>query len=404
MKILFVNERPFNPVLGGIERVTDILTKTLIAKGNYSIYYLCGKVKEGEEYFFDYKFPAELYVLPECGLFKNKVNLDYYDNLLEKLGIEIVVNQRGLNGGFNRMLTIGTVSKISVLHSKPNSLIDHVIARILLFSKERKEQIKKTLKTILYPFFYIRAQIKTRIYLRKVYKELISLSDAVVLLSENDINEFLSNGIYHNDKIICGIPNPNTFSEYESCSLDDKEKKILYIGRFDQFEKNVLCLVRIWERIHRKHLDWKLVLVGDGPDKNRIIDYIEKKHIKNIELEGTQTDVASYYKKASFVCLTSFYEGWGMTLTEGMSFACIPFTFNNYGASYDIIDDGINGCLIPAFDEIIYAKRLEELMNDEIKRKKMAASAVEKVKMFSIEKIIPKWEMLFAKLLNDKSL
>ena len=39
-----------------------------------------------------------------------------------------------------------------------------------------------------------------------------------------------------------------------------------------------------------------------------------------------------------------------MTLTEGMSFGCIPFTFDNYGAASEIIDDGVNGCFIPSFD------------------------------------------------------
>ena len=104
---------------------------------------------------------------------------------------------------------------------------------------------------------------------------------------------------------------------------------------------------------------------------------------------------------ASFVCLTSFYEGWGMSLTEGMSYGCIPFTFNNYGAASDIIDDDINGCLIKTFDEKDYANRLSELMSDENKRQEMSRAAIEKVKSFSVEKIVDKWESLFVNVIND---
>ena len=111
----------------------------------------------------------------------------------------------------------------------------------------------------------------------------------------------------------------------------------------------------------------------------------------------------NYYKKASFICLTSFYEGWGMSLTEGMQYGCIPFTFDNYGAASDIIDDNINGCLVDAFDEKEYANRLSHLMNDDDKRLEMSRAAIEKVKLFSAENIVDKWEKLFEKVNEDES-
>ena len=129
-----------------------------------------------------------------------------------------------------------------------------------------------------------------------------------------------------------------------------------------------------------------IVVITDAPIKYKI---------KNIYLEGAKSNVSDYYKRASFICLTSFYEGWGMSLTEGMAYGCIPFTFNNYGAASDIIDDEINGCLIPAYKLGVYANRLSELMNNEDKRIKMSKAAVEKVKKFSVENVTDKWDELF---------
>ena len=87
-----------------------------------------------------------------------------------------------------------------------------------------------------------------------------------------------------------------------------------------------------------------------------------------------------------------------MALTEGAQYGCLPFTFDNYGAAFDIIDDDINGCLIPAYDIKKYASRLSELMLDNDRRLKMAKAASEKVKQFSVENVTDKWEELFKSL------
>ena len=49
MNILFVNDIPFNPIGGGLERVTDSLSKELVKRG-YTIYYLCDKVRDSKLY------------------------------------------------------------------------------------------------------------------------------------------------------------------------------------------------------------------------------------------------------------------------------------------------------------------------------------------------------------------
>ena len=113
MRILFVSNMPFNPILGGVVRVTDTLTRALNAKGGYSIYYLCGKVEPQYEYCLKYDFPAQQYMLPEFGFFSSDKNKEFYRNLLEELKIDIVVNQRGLDSEFDKVLNIVYVKKSS---------------------------------------------------------------------------------------------------------------------------------------------------------------------------------------------------------------------------------------------------------------------------------------------------
>ena len=87
-----------------------------------------------------------------------------------------------------------------------------------------------------------------------------------------------------------------------------------------------------------------------------------------------------------------------MVITEGMQYGCIPITFDSYGAAREIIDDGVNGCLVPSFRIKEYANRLEELMDDEEKRVSMAMNAQKKVKAFSAEIVADQWEKLLGSL------
>ena len=87
-----------------------------------------------------------------------------------------------------------------------------------------------------------------------------------------------------------------------------------------------------------------------------------------------------------------------MTLTEGMQWGCIPITFNSYAAAADIIDDGINGCLITPFNLREYATRLSELMRDENKRYVMSLAAQAKSRKFDVSNICVKWQALLTEL------
>lgn len=397
MNILFVNNIPFNPIAGGIERVTDILAKELIRRGHF-VYYLCGKVNTDCLDLLNYDFPATLYQFPENGLFHNEQNLRYYKQLQIDLSIDIIINQRGLRGVFNQMLTSSSAKLISVIHSVPDGFIDQKLNSLAESTQPPLVALKKFLK-LSFPLFF--KAYWERVYtkeLKSKYEEMAFHSNAIVTLSKQDIeiiNNYIPSEYSHK---VYSIANPNSFNFSIPQQFLNKQKTILYVGRLDKFEKEPLRMLRIWNRIGNEWPDWQLKIVGDGPEKSTMEEYVKKHNLNNVHFEGQKKDVTLYYKEASFICLTSNFEGWGMALTEGMQFGCIPFTFKNYGAASDIIDDDINGCLIQPFNLKQYAKRLSKLMKDEAKRVAMSKAAVEKVEKFSSKNIADKWEQLFAEL------
>ncbi len=390
MNILFVNDKPFNPQFGGIERVTDLIVKELLRYG-YEIYYLSGKVLDSG--IMDYDYPVKVYQLPEYGFFTSKINVEYYKRILEELEINVVINQRGSFNFMDCVLGYKNVRTISVVHS----VID---SSVICYFHSRQEtlqwRIKNFVKQCVYPLYvYVK---KKQLYkeLYNHYKNLVEKKSTIVVLSNsyaNDLYTFL-NPI---KPIIRVIGNPCVIHN-EMIDYNKKEKIILFVGRLCSAEKQPIRLVKVWKKLYKQYPDWKLVFVGDGAAKYTMENFIKKHDIERVIFEGQQNDVEEYYKKASFICLTSNYEGWGMTLTEGMSYGCIPITFNSYGAATDIVNDGVNGCLISPFSIKKYACRLSELMSDAKKREYMATEAFKNVKKFELKNVVDKWKSLLDSL------
>lgn len=393
MNILFVNDFPFNPVGGGVERVTDILTKEFIKRG-HAVYYIYGKLTHHRCYLLDYEFPAKIFQLPNYGMFNDEENLAFYQQIQKKLEIDIVINQRGLSGAFNGMLPVTSSKLISVIHSVPDGDVIAYLNRIMCTAAPPFVFIKRVLKQLFPSFLSMYWKKKALKDLKMKYEELIHFSDAIVTLSHGDMDKFNSLICRPQNPKVLSISNPNTFRQVLNQSIN-KKKIVLYVGRLWKEDKEPLRLLEIWKKLYLANPDWRLVIVGEGKEKTTMMNYAEKKRLRNVFFEGSQTDVAKYYSEASFICLTSNFEGWGMALTEGMQYGCIPFSFNSYGAASEIIDDGINGCLIPAYDLKRYALRLQELMLDEDKRLTMSKASIEKVRQFSVESIVDRWEKLF---------
>lgn len=389
MKILFVNDQPFNPAYGGIERVTDIIVKELLRRGGYEIVYLCAKVKD--QSILEYDFPVDIVILPHEGGFTNSENIAFYTQFIHNSHVDIVVNQGGFVAFMNNVLDVEGIVTVSVIHSTIDGWVNLMLSRINFLERTTRGYIKYGLKQLIFPIYKSYKKHQFEQHTAAHYRELLAKSTAVSVLSTRYIDE-LKKYAGKDSCPIYAIHNPSSFDSHQK---SDKENIILFVGRLTDAQKKPMRMIKIWEMLYQRHPDWRLIIVGDGDEREKMERYTSRRGIERVHFEGQQTEVDKYYKKSSFICLTSLFEGWPMVLTEGMSFGCIPFTFDNYGAAYDIVDDNINGCLIHAFDLNAYANRLSVLMDNSSKREELSNAAREKSQMYSISSVVDKWENLF---------
>lgn len=235
--------------------------------------------------------------------------------------------------------------------------------------------------------------------LRRTY--LYNRSDAYVLLSNYYFGEFRALTQLQDSRKLRSIPNPipNVFATVET-DFSRKEHIALFVGTLAHGKgiMRLLKIILLMRKNEHDFGDWRFCVVGDGPQRSECECFIKQNKITNVELVGYQSDVTEYYRKASVLCLTSSREGFPMTLVEAMSYGCVPVVFSSFGSVFDIITDGVNGFLAPAFDLCFYADALAALISSPGRLTQMSVEACKVQDRFKMNKISEMWLNVFESL------
>lgn len=251
-------------------------------------------------------------------------------------------------------------------------------------------------RLIVYPLWRKFAKQETA----KRYRTISEISDKVVFLSKNDIPNFRHYVPEIKDEKCVAIGNALTFEETATSEiLNEKENVVLIVSRLNDNEKRISKALQIWQIIEQQNEldDWHLTIVGTGPHEAMLRQAARKRKLRNVLFEGRH-EAEPYYRNASIFMMTSAVEGWGLTLTECMQRAVVPFIFDSYAALRDIVNDGFDGCVIPDNDVRQYANRMIELMKDKTERERMALNGLQSCQRFAVDKVVRQWVELIESL------
>lgn len=196
--------------------------------------------------------------------------------------------------------------------------------------------------------------------------------------------------------------NPLTYSSFLPIEeLHNKQQEVLFVGRILESHKKISRILRSWHKIQadNKYQDWKLTIVGDGRDRLKLEKKASKLKLKNVSFEGYQLPL-SYYKRASIFVMTSAYEGWGMTLVEAQQNGVVPIVMDTFQPVHEIIQNGENGIIIPDGDVDTFTKELIKLMDSREYRERMAINGLDTCRVFSVENVVDRWELILVDLLK----
>ena len=133
----------------------------------------------------------------------------------------------------------------------------------------------------------------------------------------------------------------STFREY-SLPL-----KLVSVARFSH-QKNNMELIRAVEQINKLYSgSLQLNMVGDGPLLSEAQAYVESYKLEDdVHFLGSRTDVDDILNQNDIFCLISNYEGLPISIIEAMR-AEMPIIASDVGGVNELVQDGVNGLLIP---------------------------------------------------------
>ncbi|MDO5001270.1 MAG: glycosyltransferase [Eubacteriales bacterium] len=188
---------------------------------------------------------------------------------------------------------------------------------------------------------------------------------------------------------------PNFLEHYpENIDLDAKKKVALAVGRLDAV-KGFDRLVEAFADIHGVMPDWKLRIVGEGTERDRLELLISENGLEDcVSLTGMRdaAGVEEEMRRASLFLMSSHSEGLPFVLMEAFSAMLPAVAYDVRVGPGAIIQNGVSGYLVPDGDRAAYVARVYELMGDEEKRREMAERALERSHFYSKENVARIWD------------
>ncbi|PCC25515.1 hypothetical protein CIK75_07520 [Glutamicibacter sp. BW78] len=137
----------------------------------------------------------------------------------------------------------------------------------------------------------------------------------------------------------------------------------------------------------------RLTVFGKGPELESLRNYSRKLEVEeSIKFAGHVADLPSRLEKSSFSLLTSMSEGLGLAVIESMAVGCVPITYDiNYGPR-DIIDNGVDGFVVPFGDTNALAASIVNFLSLTADEKlKMRVAAIEKAASYLPRASYARW-------------
>ncbi|WP_052124471.1 glycosyltransferase family 4 protein [Gallibacterium anatis] len=211
--------------------------------------------------------------------------------------------------------------------------------------------------------------------------------------------DYFSENVKRKSKIIL---NPISFSQKDFPCVSYRRKVIVSVGRLHP-QKNQKLLINAFFYIKDKFPDYTLEIYGDGYLKQDLEKYISKLGLeKRVVLKGTSKSIASKIIDASLFVLSSDYEGLPNVLIEAMvlGIPCIS-TDCRPGGAREIIDDGVNGFIVPRNDAYVLSKSMVKVLKNPRLAEKFSFNSRYFINKYEPCAVYNQWEEFFKRLIGN---
>ena len=233
----------------------------------------------------------------------------------------------------------------------------------------------------------------------------IENSDSVTAVSQYLKNQTLYRFAIENP--ITVIPNfvdPQRFTPEKrlrhDCFSNDGEKVLMHISNFRPV-KRIHDIIAVFEGVAAS-IDARLILVGDGPEKERARALVDQKGLSGkVHFIGRQNDVSTLLPCADLYLLLSEHESFGLTALEAMS--CQVPVISTSGSGMDsFLGDGAAGMLFPVGNVSSMVEGCIRILdNPDLARRMGEAGRKRAIEQYHQDIIVGQYEQLYREVLEN---
>lgn len=260
--------------------------------------------------------------------------------------------------------------------------------------------VNKNMKLIATEHIHLSSQLNHERFGRQggvFYKTFYRFSDVCIVPSKGVGQDLVDSFNCRNEKIKI-IPNPidpNAINVLSGEEIKDGPpgKYILAAGRLTE-QKGYTYLLRAYSLI-RKDIDESLVILGEGEQKQGLQKLAEDLGIgQKVYFLGFQKNPYKFMRQASLFVLSSLWESFSLVIVEAMACGAPVIATDCPSGPGEIIENNVNGLLVPVADERALARTMLLALKDEGLRKKLAENGKKRAEAFGIKNILPQYEAL----------
>lgn len=200
-----------------------------------------------------------------------------------------------------------------------------------------------------------------------------------------------------------------------SAEISDMQKKVLrgrfelgtdnfiigFVGRLFDGYKRVSDLINAFASVVDMHPMARLLVIGDGPDKEKLIELAESLDIADkIVFAGYQSDTRPFYSIMNLFVLPSLNESFGLVLVEAM-FAKVPVVASRVGGIPYIVKEKSTGLLFTPKDIIGLSQYIQYMIENPFIALDMGKQGYEvAMKDFSARRYVKDVDQFYQKLID----
>jgi glycosyltransferase involved in cell wall biosynthesis len=343
-----------------------------------------------------------LRTLPLVNSFEHKIiTLNRLGELVgqfEKKNISIInINQRNIFDIFSYYQLLKEIKK-----EKPDIIITYLFHADMI----GRMFLQTFTKIKIIPF--LRTTYNNKKYrLARLFEYFTKYFAKNYLANSKSVKNFYIKNIGVSSKKITVIPNGIDIDFYDNINRDKNLRENLSLGKKDiaiicvanlYVNKGQKYLLEAFEEIYRENKNIKLLLAGDGNEKESLLRQIENYSSKNnILFLGKRNDVPQLLKISDIFVLPTLFEGMSNAIMEAMTCG-LPVITTDIPENRELITNNEVGILIPTQNAIEIKKSLSLLLENESLRKSLGENARKEInKKFGIGKISRDWNNFIKK-------